>query len=171
MPKISWNIHIRRFPQVIWLRTQRKDGANILAYDLPKQTVTTIMMHYCNTEVKVRSPDGDIEFFDIEAGVLLWDTLTLYLFILIPNYVLRMMIDLIKENGFTQKRQEADDTPQKSLRMQTTQVTQRFLRIDQHKPNPCCKAWRRYRIALASSWMRRKCCRCVLIKKKESSPL
>ena len=47
----------------------------LLAYSLPKETVTAIMMLYKNTKVKVRSPDGDIDFFDIVIGVLQEDTL------------------------------------------------------------------------------------------------
>ena len=42
----------------------------LLAYGLPKKTVTAIMILYRNTKVKVRSPDGDTEYFDIVAGVL-----------------------------------------------------------------------------------------------------
>ena len=37
------------------------------------------MIFYWNTEVKVRSPDGDMNFFDIVAGVLQGDTLAPYL--------------------------------------------------------------------------------------------
>ena len=33
------------------------------------------MMLYRNTKVKVYSPDGDTDYFDIEAGVLQGDTL------------------------------------------------------------------------------------------------
>ena len=32
------------------------------------------MMLYKNTKVKVRSPDGVTDFYDIDAGVLLGDT-------------------------------------------------------------------------------------------------
>ena len=51
-------------------------------------------------KVKVCSPDGDTDYFDIVAGVLQGDTLALYLFIICLDYVLRTSIDLIKENGF-----------------------------------------------------------------------
>ncbi len=37
----------------------------LLAYGLPKETVAAIMILYRNTKVKVRSPDGDTEYFDI----------------------------------------------------------------------------------------------------------
>ena len=55
---------------------------------------------------KIRSPDGDTEYFDIVAGVLQGDTLAPYLFIICLDYVLRTSIDKIKENGFelTKKR-------------------------------------------------------------------
>ena len=42
----------------------------LLAYGLPKGTVAAITIFYRNTKVKVRSPDGDTEYFDIVAGVL-----------------------------------------------------------------------------------------------------
>ena len=41
-----------------------------LVYGLPKETVAAITILYKNTKVKVRSPDGDTEYFDIVAGVL-----------------------------------------------------------------------------------------------------
>ena len=56
--------------------------------------------------MKVRSPDGHTEYFDIVAGVLQGDTLAPYLFIICLDYVLRTSIDKIRENGFelTKKR-------------------------------------------------------------------
>ena len=72
----------------------------LLAYGLPKETVAAIMILYRNTKVKVRSPDGDTDCFDIVAGVLQGDTLAPYLFIICLDFVLRTSIDKIKENGF-----------------------------------------------------------------------
>ena len=77
----------------------------------------------CNSKVKVYSLGGDIDFFDIAADVLQRDTLSLYLFIICLDYVLQTSIDLVKENGFTLKKQEADDTLQKLLWMQTLQMS------------------------------------------------
>ena len=56
--------------------------------------------------MKVRSPDGDTEYFDIVAGVLQGDTLAPYLFIICLDCVFRTSIDKIRENGFelTKKR-------------------------------------------------------------------
>ena len=78
----------------------------LLAYGLPKETVAAITILYRNTKVKVRSLDGDTEYFDIVAGVLQGDTLAPYRFINCLDYVLRTSIDKINENGFelTKKR-------------------------------------------------------------------
>ena len=59
-----------------------------------------------NTKVKVRSLDGDKEYFDIAAVVLQGDTLAPYLFVICLDYVFRTPIDKIRENGFelTKKR-------------------------------------------------------------------
>ena len=48
-------------------------------------------------KVKVRSPDGDTDYFDIVAGVLQEDTLAPYLFIICLDYVLRTSIDIMKD--------------------------------------------------------------------------
>ena len=56
------------------------------------------MMLYKNTKVKVHSADGDINYFDMVAGVLQGDTIVL--FIICLDYVFRMSIDLMKENSF-----------------------------------------------------------------------
>ena len=72
----------------------------LLASGQLKETAAAIMMLYRNTKVKVRSTNGDTDYFDIVAGVLQRDTLALYLFIICLVYVLRISIDKIKENGF-----------------------------------------------------------------------
>ena len=53
-----------------------------LAYGLPKENVAAIMILNKNTKVKIGSPDGDTDYFDIVAGVLQRDTLAPYLFII-----------------------------------------------------------------------------------------
>ena len=83
----------------------------ILDYGLPKETVAAIMMLYKNTEVKVRSTDGDIDYFDIEAGVLQRDTLAPYLLIICLDYVLNW------------QRKKAEGNLHKLLRTRTTPMT------------------------------------------------
>ena len=70
---------------------------------------------YRNTKVKVRSPDGDTEYFDIVAGVLQGDTLAPYLFIICLNYVLRTSIDKIRENGFELTKKRSKRYPAKTI--------------------------------------------------------
>ena len=53
-----------------------------------------------NTKVKVRSSNGDTDYFDIVAGVQQGDTLVPYLFIICLDYVLRTSVDKMKNNGF-----------------------------------------------------------------------
>ena len=73
----------------------------LLAYGLPKETIETITILKRNTKVKVRSPNGDTEYFDIVAGVLQGNTLAPYLFIICLDYVLRISIDKIREKTIT----------------------------------------------------------------------
>ena len=66
--------------------------------------------------MKVRSPDGDTEYFDIVAGVLQGDTLVPYLFIICLDYILRTSTDKIRENSF-------DLTKKRSRRYPATTIT------------------------------------------------
>ena len=65
------------------------------------------MILYRNIKVKVRSSDGDTDYFDIVAGVLQGDTLARYFLIICLDYVLRTSVDKIKENGFELTKKEA----------------------------------------------------------------
>ena len=73
------------------------------------------MIFYRNTKVKVRSPDGDTDYFDIVAGVLQGDTLAPYLFIIWLVYVLRTSIEKIKENGFMLTKERSRRYPAKTI--------------------------------------------------------
>ena len=73
------------------------------------------MILYRNIKVKVRSPDGDTDYFDIVAGVLQGDTLAPYLFIFCLDYVLRTSIDKIKENGFELTKKRSRRYPAKTI--------------------------------------------------------
>ena len=73
------------------------------------------MMLYRNTKIKVCSPDGDTDYFDIAAGVLQGDTLALYLFIICLDYVLRTSIDKINENSFKLTKERSRRYPAKTI--------------------------------------------------------
>ena len=87
----------------------------LLAYGLPKETVVAIIMLYRNTKVKVRSLDGDTDYFDIVTGVLQGDTLGQYLFSICLDYVLRTSIDKIKENSFKLTKERSRRYPAKTI--------------------------------------------------------
>ena len=73
------------------------------------------MILYRNTKVKVHSPDGDTEYFNIVAGVLQGDRLAPYLFIICLDYVLRTSIDKIRENGFELTKKRSKRYPAKTI--------------------------------------------------------
>ena len=87
----------------------------LLAYGLPKEPVAAITILYRNTKVKVRSPDGDTEYFDIVAWILQGDTLAPYLFIICLDYVLRTSIDKIRENGLELTKKRSTKNPAKTI--------------------------------------------------------
>ena len=72
-------------------------------------------VQFRNTNVKVRSPNGDTDYFDIVAGVLQGDTLAPYLFIICLDYMLRTSIDKIKENGFELRKKRSRRYPAKPI--------------------------------------------------------
>ena len=134
----------------------------LLAYGLPKETVAAIMILYRNTKVKVRSPDGDTEYFDIVVGVLQGDTLAPYLFIICLDYVLRTSIDKIRENGFELTKKRSKRYPAKTT--PTTLMTWRYWRIRLIKQIHYCIVWNEPQQALASMSMHTKLNICVTTK-------
>ena len=87
----------------------------LLDYGLSKETVAAIMILYRNTKVKVRSLNGNTNYFDIVAGVLQGDTLASYVFIICLDYVLRTSIDKIKVNGFKLTKERSRRYPAKTI--------------------------------------------------------
>ena len=87
----------------------------LLVYSLLKETVAAITILYRNTKVKVHSPDGDTEYFDIVAGVQQGDTLAPYLFIICLDYVLRTLIDKIRKNGCELTKKRSRRYPAKTI--------------------------------------------------------
>ena len=80
------------------------------AYGIPPNLIRAIECMYTNTRVKVTSPDGENDLFEITAGVLQGDTLAPFLFIIVLDYAMRKaMAGCEEELGFTL-------TPRKSRR-------------------------------------------------------
>ena len=87
----------------------------LLAYSLQKKkNVAAIPILYRKTKVKVHSPDGDTEYFNIVAGVLQGDTLAPYLFIICLDYTLRTSIDKIRESSFELTKKRSRRYPRKN---------------------------------------------------------
>ena len=72
----------------------------LLAYGLPKETISASMTLYKISKVKVRSSGGDTDYFDIVASVLQGDILVPFLLIICLEYVLRTSTDIMKDNSF-----------------------------------------------------------------------
>ena len=72
-------------------------------------------MLYKNRKVKVQSPDGDTDSFDILAGVQQGDALAPYLFVIYLDFLLRTSIDLMKENGFTLATEKSRRYPAQTI--------------------------------------------------------
>ena len=87
----------------------------LLTDGLPKETITAIIMLYKNMKVKVRSPDGDTDYFDIVAGVQQGDTLAPYLFIICLDDVLWTSIDKMKDNSFKPTKERSRGYPAKTI--------------------------------------------------------
>ena len=85
------------------------------AYSLSKETITAMMMLYRNMKVKVRSLDGDTDYFNIVAGVLQGDILGPCLFIICLHYVLRTSIHRMKENCFKLRKERSRRYPAQTI--------------------------------------------------------
>ena len=59
--------------------------------------------------------DGDTDYFDMVAGVLQGDTLAPYLFIICLDYVLRISIDKMKDNGFKLAKERSRRYPAQTI--------------------------------------------------------
>ena len=76
-----------------------------LAYGLLQEIVPAMMILYRNTKVKVRSPDGDTDYFDILEGVLQ----------VCLDYMLRTSIDEIKEKRFRDDKEKKPKVPAQTI--------------------------------------------------------
>ena len=87
----------------------------LLSYGLLKETIAAITMLYKSTKIKVCSPDGDTDYFDIAADALQEDTLAPCLFILYLDFVLRTSIDKMKDCGFKLTKERSRRYPAQTI--------------------------------------------------------
>ena len=116
----------------------------LLAYGLPKETVIAIMMLYSNTKVKVHSPYGDTDIFDIVTG----DTLASYLFI-----IWLRTSNVYRSNKrkwlYTRKGKKQTISRRNYYRRRLCRWHCAFCKCT--KSNPRCIAWSRHQEALGST--------------------
>ena len=73
------------------------------------------MMLYKNTKVKICSPDGNTDYFNIVSCVLQGDTLAAYMFIICLNYMFRTSTDLMKENDSKMAKERSRRYPTQTI--------------------------------------------------------
>ena len=87
----------------------------LLVYSLPQRNHRSYNDALQKHEGKVRSPDGDTDFFDIVTGVLHGDILAPYLFIISLDYVLQTSIDLMEKNDLTLEKARSRQYPAQTI--------------------------------------------------------
>ena len=87
----------------------------LLAYGIPPLIVNAIGLMYKNTTARVKSPDGDTDFFPILAGVLQGDTLVPFLFIVTLDYAMRKAMNNAEHLGFTLEQRQRKRYPARTL--------------------------------------------------------
>ena len=139
---IDFSIHRGKMEQIL------------LAHGFPKETVAAIIILYKNTKVKVRSPDGHTDYFDIVADVLQGDTLAPYLFIICLDYVLRTSIDLMKENSFNLAKERSRRYPAQTITDANYSDDIALLVNIPPKLNPCYIVWNKQQLTYLSTQAR-----------------
>ena len=59
----------------------------------------SMLLKSCNTKSINLTPDGETEHFDSLAGILQGDTLAPFIFIIVIDYIMRVFVHIMKENG------------------------------------------------------------------------
>ena len=80
-------------------------------YGIPNETIDAIKVLYTNTRSSIVTPDGETESFDILSGILQGDTLAPFLFIIVIDYIMRISVDTMKENGLMYRPRRSSRHP------------------------------------------------------------
>ena len=95
----------------------------LLAYGLPKETVAAITILNRNTKVKVLSPDGETEYFDIVARDYKETRRPNTSLSSVEITCLEHRLIKSEKTASSWQRKEAEGTPQKQLPTPTTPMT------------------------------------------------
>ena len=69
-------------------------------YGIPNEIIEAIRVMYTDTSSTILTTDGETPSFSILAGILQGDTLAPFLFIIVVDYVMRISVDTMSENGY-----------------------------------------------------------------------
>ena len=139
----------------------------LLAYGLPKETVTAIMMPYKNMKVKVCSPNGD------RLWHCCWCSARGYISPLSVHNLPRLCTSNINRSNkrkwlYTKKGRKQIITHKKHHERRLCRWYSTSGKYTYPKPNPSCTVWSRQQMVLTSIWMQTKWSKCVLIKMETS---
>ena len=120
----------------------------------------------------VHSPDGKTHYSDNVTGVSQGDTLAPFVFIICLDYILRISMDLMKENSFTLDKERGRQYPAETITdvdYADDQVLLANTKSKDLKLDLCCIAWSKQQATLVSPWNQLKQSLYVLIKMKWSA--
>ena len=93
------------------------------AYGIPEELVTVISILYEDTTAKVITPDGEMETFNILAGVLQGVTLATYLFVIVIDYIMRTALQGREDKlGFQLRKRKSRRLHLSLLQIYTSQM-------------------------------------------------
>ena len=84
-------------------------------YGIPNEITMTIKVMYTDTSSTILTTDGETPSFPILAGILLGDTLAPFLFIIVVDYVMRISVDTMSENGYQLRPKRSSRYPAEFL--------------------------------------------------------
>ena len=98
-------------------------------------------------KIQSKSPTSDWEtdYLDIVADVLQGDTLAPYMFIICLDYVLRMPIDIMKDNGFKLAKERSRRYPAQTI--MDAHYANDYRQIHPPRLEPCCMVWNQQLVA------------------------
>ena len=84
-------------------------------YGIPNEIIAAIKVMYTDTSSTILTTDGETPSFPILAGILQGDTLAPFLFIIVVDYVMRISVDTMSENGYQLRPKRSSRYPAEFL--------------------------------------------------------
>ena len=84
-------------------------------YGIPNEITAAIKVMYTDPSSTILTTDGETPSFPILAGILQRDTLAPFLFIIVVDYVMRISVDTMSENGYQLRPKRSSRYPAEFL--------------------------------------------------------